>query len=190
MMILIKHSLGQWQKFLHGSMKQRIGRIFSCFIIAACIVFFHPTCESYAQSLPLTKVKDDGIYAADFTLKDLNGVNIRLSSFKGKMILLHFMTTWCTDCMASVPYLKRIYTQYHNKGLVMININIQEKEEKVAAYSTKNSLPYPTVLDTEGTVARSYGVVGVPARVLIDRNGRIICWNCRSLDQLLENNLR
>ncbi len=60
----------------------------------------------------------------------------------------------------------------------------------MAAYSQKHSLPYPTLLDQEGTISKSYGVLGVPVKVVIDRDGRIICWNCRSLDNLLENNLK
>jgi len=151
---------------------------------------FYPASESLAQGSPFVDVKADEVVAADFILRDLNGTNIRLKDFRGKMVLLNFMTTWCPECLASIPYLKSIYAQYYKKGLVMININIQEQQGKVAAYSGKHKLPYPTVLDVEGAVSKSYGVVGVPVKVLIDRDGRIICWNCRSLERQLENQLK
>jgi peroxiredoxin len=61
-----------------------------------------------------------------------------------------------------------------------------ESREKASAFSKKYSLPFPTLLDGEGKVYKSYSVVGVPLTALIDRNGRIICWNCRRLDKLLE----
>lgn len=176
--------------FFAGGMKREIGRYFACLIIIAGMTLFYPASESSAQKSPNVNVKTDEVYAADFTLKDLNGTNIRLSDFKGKMVLLNFMATWCPECLASIPYLKVIYAQYYKKGLIMININIQETEGKVAAYAKKHSLPYPIVLDQEGTIAKSYGVVGVPVKILIDRQGRIICWNCRSLDKLLEKNLQ
>lgn len=129
--------------------------------------------------------KTDAAYAADFTLKDLTGKEIKLRDYKGRTIFMIFMTTWCRDCFASIPDLKAIYNRYHEKGLVMLNINIQESHEKVTAYSKKHNLPYPTLLDYEGTVSKKYGVGGVPVKVLIDREGRIICWNCRSLDSLI-----
>jgi len=68
----------------------------------------------------------------------------------------------------------------------MLNISVMESEEKVAAFSRKYDVPYPILLDKEGTISRNYGVVGVPVKVLIDREGRIIRWNCRSLDKLIE----
>ncbi len=130
--------------------------------------------------------KADDVYAADFTLKDLNGKDVKLSDYKGRPIFLIFMTTWCRDCLASIPTLKAIYNRYHEKGLVMLSIDIEETHAKVAAYSKKHGLPYPILLDPEGSLSRKYGVGGVPVKALIDRNGRIICWNCRSLEEQLE----
>jgi peroxiredoxin len=150
------------------------------------MILLYPAEESSAQS----NANTEETYAADFVLKDLSGTNIRLSDFKGKMILLNFMATWCPECLASIPYLKAVHTEYYKKGLIMININIQETEGKVAAYAKKHNLPYPTVLDPDGTISKGYGVVGIPVKILIDRQGRIICWNCRSLDKLLEKNLK
>ena len=123
--------------------------------------------------------------AADFTLKDLDGRNVRLSEYKGKTIVLYFMATWCRECRGTIPRLKEIYSSYSSKGLVLLSINVMESKEKVAAYSRKYNLPYPTLLDEDGKVYRSYGAGGVPVKALIDRNGRIICWNCRSFDNLL-----
>ncbi len=124
--------------------------------------------------------------ASDFTLKDLDGRIVKLSDYKGRTVVLYFMCTWCTDCRAAVPGLKDIYFQYRAKGLVFLNIDIMESREKAAAFAKKYDLPYPTLLDVDGNVSRSYGVVGVPVKVLIDRDGRMICWNCRSFDSLLE----
>jgi len=140
----------------------------------------------FARESSADNAKTDESYATDFVLKDLNGKDVRLSDYKGRPVLLIFMTTWCRDCLASLPHLKEIYQQYHGKGLVMININVQETQARMAAYAQKYALPYPTLLDPEGTMSRKFGVGGVPVKALIDRDGRIICWNCRSMDSLLE----
>ena len=123
--------------------------------------------------------------ASDFTLKDLDGRSVRLSDYKGRTIVLYFMATWCPECRGAIPQLKDIYSSYNARGLVLLAINVMESKDKVAAFSRKYNLPYPVLLDEDGKVYRSYGVGGVPVKALVDRNGRIICWNCRSFDDLL-----
>jgi peroxiredoxin len=170
----------------YRAMRHRILRGLACFLVVAGVMFYLAS-ASFAQVVSSgSDSKADDVYAADFVLKDLNGKDVKLSDYKGRTIFLNFMATWCKDCLASIPALKAIYSKYHEKGLVMISISIQETHGKVAAYSQKHKLPYPTLLDEDGTIGKKYGVGGVPVKILIDRNGRIICWNCRSLDNLLE----
>jgi len=123
--------------------------------------------------------------ASDFVLKDVRGKNIRLSQYRKQVVLLVFMTTWCSYCRAEIPYLKDLNARYGSKGLVILNIDIQESREKAAAYTGKYDLPYDTLLDSQGDVMQQYGVHGVPSKTLIDRNGRILCWNCRALENHL-----
>lgn len=156
----------------------------SLFLISFLILLY--SASAGFASASSDDAKADDAYAADFVLKDLNGKDVRLSDYKGRPIFLIFMTTWCRDCFASIPTLKAIYNRYHEKGLVMLSIDIQEPHAKVAAYAKKNSLPYPVLLDPEGTLSRKYGVGGVPVKALVDRTGRIICWNCRSLEEQIE----
>ena len=124
--------------------------------------------------------------AVAFTLKDLDGRIVKLSDYQGKPVLLYFMATWCPLCRDMIPRMKEIHSLYSAKGLVMLGISVMESREKVAAYSKRHALPYPTLLDGEGTVAKSYSVVGLPVLALIDRESLITCWNCRSVDKQLE----
>ena len=151
-------------------------RWISSFILICSILTFFPVQDiAYGQ--------DDR--ASDFTLKDLDGRSVRLSDYKGRTIVLYFMATWCPECRGAIPQLKEIYSSYNARGLVLLAINVMESKDKVAAFSRKYNLPYPVLLDEDGKVYRSYGVGGVPVKALVDRNGRIICWNCRSFDDLL-----
>lgn len=168
------------EEFLHN-----ITFTVCCLLILGILFSFAST--SLAQKIsserfPITDVA----CAADFTLKDLTGREFKLRNYKGQTIFLIFMTTWCRECFFSIPDLKAIYTRYHERGLVMMSINVQETHEKVAAYSKKHNLPYPILLDSDGSVSKRYGVMGVPVKLLIDRDGQIICWNCRSLGNMLE----
>ena len=164
-------------------MKKSLRWLFSFILVCNISIFF--CIPKVAQGEETAKTQDDD-RAADFTLKDLDGRNVRLSDYKGKTILLYFMTTWCPECRTTVPKLKEIYSLYNTRGLVILNINVMESMKKASAFSKKYSLPFPTLLDEDGKVYQSYGVVGGPLMALIDRNGRIICWDCRRLDKLLE----
>jgi peroxiredoxin len=125
--------------------------------------------------------------ALDFTLEDLDGNTVKLSDFKDQGVLLVFTTTWCSFCRKEIPRLKQIYAKYKEKGLEIINIDIQESKDKVSAYTLKHKLPYTVLLDTDAKIASMYGVRGVPTQVLISKNGTIVCFACRSIDIMLES---
>lgn len=127
--------------------------------------------------------------APDFAIKNLQGQDVRLSQYRGRVVLLLFTTTWCGYCRAETPAVKDLYARYGPQGLVILNVDIQEPRAQVAAFARRHDLPYETLLDSRGEVMQQYGVRGVPFKVLIDRAGRIVCWNCRSLDGLLERTI-
>jgi peroxiredoxin len=129
------------------------------------------------------------VQALDFNLKDLSGTTHSLSDYKGKTVLLNFTTTWCPYCIKDIPKLKQMYSNYKGKDFELIAIYIQESNQKVASFAQKYDLPYAILLDTEGMVARSYGVRGVPTKVLVNKNGTILCWACRTLEVMLEKEM-
>lgn len=125
--------------------------------------------------------------APDFVLKDLKGGDVKLSDYKNRPVLLVFSTTWCKYCRDEIPHLKSVYSSYGQRDLEIINIFVQEPTGKVAAFADKYGLPYRVVLDGDGHVAELFGVKGVPTLILIDREGRIVCYTCRSIDTLLKD---
>lgn len=114
--------------------------------------------------------------AADFTLKDLNGKDMTLSSFKGKKVLLVFGTTWCPYCVAEIPDLNAFYTKHQDKDVKLLGININESMAKVSIFAKKQNIKYTVLVDANGEVAKKYGIYGIPAVFLVDQNG-IITYN-------------
>ena len=135
------------------------------------------------RRVPQPKEAQDN-QAPDFVLKDLKGDPFRLSDQRGKPVLLIFGTTWCPSCREEIPHLKEIYAQYAKKGLIMVNIDIQESRDKVSRYADKYELPYRVLLDENGDVAKTYGIRGVPALILLDKE-RMIVGGRRFIDQTL-----
>jgi len=124
--------------------------------------------------------------APDFVLKDIDGKEVRLADYRGKVVLLAFSTTWCPHCKSMPPYLNQLFGTYGDRGLEMFNIDIQEPLSKVRAFATKYDIKYGVLLDEKAEAARAYNVMGVPSLILVDKDGTIICKQCRSVDTLLE----
>jgi peroxiredoxin len=124
--------------------------------------------------------------APDFTLRDIQDQAFRLAAERGKMVLLIFTTTWCPSCRESIPLYRDIHDAYGPKGLVVVNVDIQEPPERVRQFAEVHRLPYRVLLDHEGNVGMAYGVVGVPAVYLINQDGEIISDQTETILHILE----
>ncbi|MDA8125084.1 MAG: redoxin domain-containing protein [Deltaproteobacteria bacterium] len=129
--------------------------------------------------------------APDFVLRDLKGQKFRLSDYRGKQpVLIIFSTTWCAFCKSEIPHFKAFHSTYAKQGLEIVNIDIQESKAKVAKFAADNRLPYRVLLDEEGIAAGIYEVRGVPSLVLVDKNGMIVCSECRNVEGLIDAALK
>ena len=124
--------------------------------------------------------------APNFVLNDMDGNRVRLSDYKGKVVLLNFTTTWCFYCHRIRPYLEKIHDRYKNKDLVILSIYVQESKKRVRSYTDKYKIPFKVLLDEDGSVAESFAILGVPTLILINKTGTILCRQCRSIDIMLE----
>ena len=129
--------------------------------------------------------------APDFVLTDLKGQKFRLSDHRGKQpVLIIFSATWCTFCKAEIPHFKSLHATYAKQGLEIVNIDIQESKEKVARFASQNQLPYRVLLDEDGSVSGVYEIRGVPTMVLVDKNGMIVCRQCRTVESVLASMMK
>ncbi len=116
-----------------------------------------------------------GQIAPDFTLKDISGKQMSLSSEKNNVVCLVFWATWCPYCVREMPRYKELHAKYAAKGLKILSINIAANDPlpRVEAFQQKTQLPYPILYDSMQEVSRLYYVTGVPVSVIIDRKGII-----------------
>ena len=112
-----------------------------------------------------------------FTLKDMNGVDVKLASFKGKPIVVNFWATWCGPCRAEIPSLVELNTQYgvEGKDVVILGISVDDPIEKLKPYATQMKMNYPVLVGNgREDVQDAFGPLwGIPVTVFIDREGRI-----------------
>ena len=114
-----------------------------------------------------------GEIAPDFTLLDLDGNEVRLSEFQGRVVLVNFWATWCPPCRAEMPDIESLYQEYKDKGLVVIGIDIGEPEATVRQFVQRGGYSWTFVLDSTGTVAANYNIRAIPTSFFIDREGVI-----------------
>lgn len=127
--------------------------------------------------------------APRFSIRDVNGRIFSMNDYGKKTVLLIFSTTWCPSCRTEIPHFKQIYQSYNHRGLEMVNIDIQESRDKVARFAAKYQLSYRVLLDEKGDVASAYGIMGVPAMILI-KDGVVVTRNYRLVDGTLEKLFR
>lgn len=109
--------------------------------------------------------------APEFSFKDLSGKNVRLSDFRGKVVLVNFWASWCPPCKMEIPGFQKIYETYKDKGFTVIGI---ATDDVSPSFIKDMGMTYPVAL-ADGKVIRDYGnISGIPASFLVGRDGRII----------------
>ncbi|HVJ08667.1 MAG TPA: TlpA disulfide reductase family protein [Acidisarcina sp.] len=130
--------------------------------------------EHPRQPLPSNaSAKAEHPIAPDFSLPDLKGRPIRLSSFRGKVVILDYWATWCAPCKVETPHLIELQKKYGADGLQIIGISMDDGPEPVRTFAKQQAINYPIAMGS-AKVAEAYGgVLGLPVAFLIDRQGRI-----------------
>lgn len=117
-----------------------------------------------------------GVEAPDFTLNDLNGNPLSLSSLRGKYVILDFWGTWCVWCIKGIPTLKEYYAKYKDK-LEILSIDCNDSEEKWKEGVAKHEMPWLHVYqsyDGDTQTLMLYAVQGFPTKILIGPDGKIV----------------
>ena len=115
--------------------------------------------------------------APDFSLVNLDGRVVTLSSFRGEVVILDFWASWCKPCTKTFPAVHALYESYADSGVVLLVVSLDGSEKDIRAWMEENGFPSGEVLWGSYAEAREirdlYGVVGIPHTFVIDRDGYI-----------------
>ena len=130
------------------------------------------TPEQLSGGGPTPESEFKGKPALPFELTTLSGERMDISELKGKVVLIDFWATWCGPCRRELPHVQKLYDLHKDDGLVVLAVS-QEKEATIRRYIDKSGFTFPTLVDADGAVNRSYGVSALPTLVVVDRDGTV-----------------
>lgn len=121
---------------------------------------------------PLMALNESGP-AANFTLKSHDGENIRLSEYRGQVVLINFWASWCGPCRQEMPHLDALHKKYAGLGFTVFGVNVEQ--DRAMADKTLRDIPvsFPILFDDANRVSELYAVDAMPVTVLVDRDGDI-----------------
>lgn len=111
--------------------------------------------------------------APDFTLRSMQGANLRLKEHRGQVVMVNFWATWCGPCREEMPHLNRLYEKYRSSGFVVLAVNVDDDSRNAAAMASKLGLKFPVLFDAGKSVSKLYDLKAMPSTVMIDRDGRV-----------------
>ena len=139
-------------------------------LIALLALAFALATKATADLTPATSRKN----ASDFSLEDSTGALVKLSGFKGRVVLLDFWATWCTGCKQEIPWYMEFQDKYRKDGLSAIGVSLDDDGWKsVRPYLQEHKINSPIVIGKWEIMGERFGFNSMPATLLIDRNGRI-----------------
>ncbi len=132
-------------------------------LLPAAVIACRNTSHRQAQPRP----------APDFTLSQLSGPPLKLSDYRGKVVLLDFWATWCEPCRAEIPHFVDLQNKYGPQGLQIIGVSMDDSPDPVPSFYKQFKMNYPVVMGNAQTGEQYGGVLGLPIAFLIDRQGVI-----------------
>jgi peroxiredoxin len=137
----------------------------------------------------LKRLDKVGKPAPAFTSDDINGKTVRLDAYRGKYVLIDFWATWCAPCITELPRLQTAYRTYHDAGLEIIAVSLDDSKTAVVDFVKARKIPWPQLHNASGSadLVEAFGVSSIPATFLIDPQGTVTRLDVRGkvLDETL-----
>lgn len=121
-------------------------------------------CDAQAKPAPM-----------NFTLQDMNGQNVELASYKGKVVFLNFWATWCGPCKIEIPHFVELQETYRDQGVAFLGFSVDDTVEQLKPFAAQYRVNYPLLVGlNREDVQDAFGPLwGIPITFVIDRNGNI-----------------
>lgn len=154
----------------------------ACLLAVALALPFFPACSGKKDEHPQTSTDASGLCDAgaepaklDLKLRDMNGVEFDLASFKGKPLMLNFWATWCPPCLEEIPYFVELADKYKDQGLVILGISTDDTPDQVRPFASQQKMNYPVLIGLDQPdVERAFGAMwAIPVTIFVKKDGNV-----------------
>jgi peroxiredoxin len=159
-----EHGIVQRMASARATVRNRIMQRFRLF---AGLIF----CALASLSLAASNLA--GQPAPDFALKSASGENLRLSEYRGDVVMINFWATWCGPCRQEMPLLDELYVRYQRVGFNLLGVNIDDDTGRAMKMIDELGVTFPVLFDSRKEVSKLYDVAAMPVTLLVDREGKI-----------------
>jgi peroxiredoxin len=113
-----------------------------------------------------------GAEAPDFEAANTEGQKVRLSDYRGQMVLINFWASWCKPCVREMPLINEVY-QGSGDGTAVLFVNVGDSKGTITEYMETQKYSFPVIIDVTGRISGHYGITGLPATIIVDKDGTI-----------------
>jgi len=146
-------------------------------ISCCCLLLGAATPPAWGQSkldykiVPILQPMKDTAPTPDISLGTLEGKQISLKDFRGKVVLLNFWASWCAPCREEMPAMEKLYQEFKDKNFTVLAIAVKDSRQDTLSFAKEFKLTYPIALDPDAKVGQEYGAWGLPVTYLIGPKG-------------------
>ena len=156
--------------------------LIGCGFIAALVFDVNPLARPKPESRTLDQLLVDmGVEIfpssssqVEVRLPDLNGAQVNLTDFRGKIVFLNFWATWCPTCVIEMPAMEKLHRKLKHKDFAMVSVSLQDSAAEVERFFKQNQLTFTVLLDSFGKTVSDFAIRAIPTTLILDKTGRIV----------------
>jgi peroxiredoxin len=156
--------------------------LIGCGFIAAFVFDVNPLARTKPENRSIDQLLVDmgveiiplGTSQVEVQLQDLNGADVNISDFRGKIVFLNFWATWCPTCVVEMPSMEKLHRKLKDIDFALVTVSIQDSATEVKRFFKQNKLTFTALLDSSGKTVPGFGIRAIPTTLILDKTGRII----------------
>ena len=156
--------------------------LIGCGFIAAFVFDANPLARAKPENRSLDQLLVDmgveifpnSMSQVEVQLQDLNGADVNISDFRGKIVFLNFWATWCPTCVVEMPSMEKLHRKLKDKDFALVAISLQDPAAEVKRFFKQNELTFTALLDSDGEVGAHFRITAIPTTFILDKQGIII----------------
>ena len=151
-----------------------MNRLFSVLLLLSLPLFLQSPAVFAASNIhTLTKVPGNPD-APEFNLEDQDGNFLKMSDYKGKVVIVNFWATWCPPCRKEMPSMQRAWEILQKEDIVMLAINVGEDSDQIFSFTAEYPVEFPLIMDRDSSVVNQWKVRGLPTTYIVNPAGQIV----------------